>query len=176
VAEGTGSELLKKFALGGGVSAGGATVLVLYELAKKDPTLLQQVVGWGPMFVALVIVILVIVNPMIQNQRDGTKAMQEMADAVRAIATKDDRQAEQLQTLAAYNATQSERMLRHLEDARESLTKISTQQERTGVQLQSHHLWLAQIGEALRRRGVDVESPKLATIDVDGQQAKGASA
>jgi hypothetical protein len=158
-----GAELAKKVVLGGGVSAGAIATYELFEIAKKDPHLLQAVIGWGPLFIIAVVAIVVVdrnFGQMIQLGRDNVQAQQRMSEAMEKIADKDDRQAQKLETLSSYSALQSEKVLNHL-DAQ-------------GRRLDQHGYLLAQISEVLRgRTGAVIGMPP---DDGGGDKARSATA
>jgi hypothetical protein len=145
-------ELAKKVLLGGGVTAGAMATYELFEIAKRDPKILESVVGWGPLFIIAVVVIVVVdrnFGQMIALGRDNVQAQQRMSDAMEKIAEKDDRQAEELRRLTSYNGLQTEKIMKRLD---------------------RQDYWLVQIAEVTKiRLRVEVEPG-------DEAKAKGASA
>jgi hypothetical protein len=148
----SGGELVKKIVFGGGVTAGAMATYELFEIAKRDPKILESVVGWGPLFIIAVVVIVVVdrnFGQMIALGRDNVQAQQRMSDAMEKIAEKDDRQAEELRRLTSYNGLQTEKIMKRLD---------------------RQDYWLVQIAEVTKiRLRVEVEPG-------DEAKAKGASA
>lgn len=166
-------ELVKKLLLGSGVTAGAILTYQLFELAKKDPKLLEQVVNWGPLFVIGVIALTMIdrnFSQMIQVSRENVLAQQQMSAAMEKIADKDDRQSEELRRLTAYSALQTEKMLRQLDDQTRVLNQVAVDQGKQHEQLKRHEYWLAQIGERVKEARTSID------LTVPAEQARGAKA
>ena len=125
-------ELVKKLLLGSGVTAGAVLTYQLFELAKKDPRLLEQVVNWGPLFVIGVIALTMIdrnFSQMIQVSRENVLAQQQMSAAMEKIADKDDRQSEEMRRLTSYNAVQAGKIMERLDHQDEMLRRIADAQD-----------------------------------------------
>jgi hypothetical protein len=113
-----------------GVPVGAAVLLGAIRILESNPkdafTLLQS---WGPgYFIGALGVVMIggLLSQIVDISRDGVQAQRQMAEAMTAIAQKDDRQLQEIQTLAAYTAQQSERMHRRHVRMEESLAAIAT--------------------------------------------------
>jgi len=154
-------ELVKKIALGGGMTAGAVVTYELFELAKSNPRVLEIALSWGPLFVIVVLGMILIdrrVGDGVSALKENARAQQQMSDAMQKIAERDDRQAERLETLINYSALQSEKVLNALEEQRDRLDR--------------HSYFLAQIGEVVKIR---IPATELAVAE-QANKAKGASA
>jgi hypothetical protein len=91
-----------KFLLLGAIGAGvGASAIqVVYELAKQRPeAVIAALSYWGPLFPIAAGLLFVVDRRFGQYadiSRESAKAQQQMADAIQAIAQKDDRQTERM--------------------------------------------------------------------------------
>jgi hypothetical protein len=99
---------LGKLFQGAGLTGGAVGVYEFFEFVKANPTpSLSLLKEFGPIFVIAVILIL-LVNRLIGVMEKSATSSQEMADAVRAIADKDDRQAERLELMTQYNSQRAQ--------------------------------------------------------------------
>jgi hypothetical protein len=99
----------------GGVGVA-AVLLVVGRVLESDPkqafALLQ---AWGPNFFIAMVVVMILgaqLERMVEIQREGARAQHQMAEAMSAIAQKDDRQLQEIQTLSSYTAQQMDRIHR----------------------------------------------------------------
>lgn len=138
-------DALKKLLFGSGsLGAGAAVAWFVIDLLRAEPKLAIQIVGqWGPGFV-LVVILLYFVDrnfgQMIQLQREHVVAQQEMSAAVRQIADKDDRQAEEQRRLTGYLGSQQEKILIYLEgqnavldELKQAVNRAETQRARSAT-------------------------------------------
>jgi len=95
---------------GAGLSAGGVAVYEFAEFFKQNPVASLAVVReFGPIF-ALAVLLTALVNRLIGVLDKFATSSQETADAIKLIATKDDRQAERFELLTQYSAQTSEQV------------------------------------------------------------------
>jgi hypothetical protein len=105
--------------LGSGVGAGAT---VAYVLAEKEPkALIETFQHWGPLSL-LVLVGMVLAShgasramdlgkEMLQVGRENAASQQQLADAVNAIAKKDDQESYEQRVLMGHIGTQTEKIL-----------------------------------------------------------------
>lgn len=115
---------LAKLALGTGLTGGGVAVYEFFEFIKANPNLAVGLVkSFGADFV-LAITLIALLNRIISFMEKGVAATQQLADAVRQIAEKDDRQIQELQTLASFSAQESERTSSRMSEFMAILEKV----------------------------------------------------
>lgn len=173
----SGAELAKKVLLGGSVSAGAVVAYELLEIAKKNPAVLLSIVNWGPLF-AIVLALIFLVDRRlgmgIEALQNNARAQQSMSDAVQKIAEKDDREGEELKRLTSFNAMQSEKVLRAVEDLTRVTNQVAVDQGKQAQQLLKHEFWLAQIGERVKVSAQEAAEPS--AVSAVGSRTKGANA
>jgi hypothetical protein len=102
--------------LGAGAGVFG-TVLIM--LAQKEPArVIEVIAGWGPgSFIGLVAVVLVArgFDRVADAQLQAASSQQNLADAVRQIAEKDDSEREEQRRLLSFVGSQQEKILSSLE-------------------------------------------------------------
>jgi Sec-independent protein translocase protein TatA len=105
----------------GGAMGGGATVA--YVLAEKEPkALIDTFQRWGPAsFISLVALVLFsqFAEKILQVARENASSQQQLADAVREMVNKDDREKEEQRRLLSYVGSQQEKILSSLEELRQ---------------------------------------------------------
>jgi hypothetical protein len=82
---------------------------------------------WGPNFILGLLIVAVIgglLSQVVEISRDGVAAQRQMAEAMGKIAEKDDRQLQEMQTLVAFTAQQSERLNNRLDGTDKKLDAI----------------------------------------------------
>ena len=106
--------IARNLAKGGGVSIGAAVLWMAFSILKADPKdafpLLEV---WGPKAVGTIVVIYVVydvVKIVLNLVSRMVRSVEKMAVAQQKLADKDDRQVQEMQTLTAYTAQQSEKM------------------------------------------------------------------
>jgi hypothetical protein len=108
---------LPHWLIGGGVGVGATVALMV---AERDPhSVIETFKGWGPLsFLALVM--LAMIDRASRSMTDGLSksaaAQQELADAVRQIAARDNNEAYEQRVLMGHIATQTEKILTRFED------------------------------------------------------------
>ncbi len=108
------TEFVKRVALGGGWSVGASIVFGAYELLHSDPhEAFPLLKSWGPWCIVTLVALYFGYDVLKTFLNIGTRAVQaleELAMAQQKTADKDDLQLQEIQTLNAYTAAQSERM------------------------------------------------------------------
>lgn len=98
------------------VGAALGLTMEFFGLLKLDPrSALELLRSWGPnFFIGMLIAVILggLMSQVIDISRDGVSAQRQMAEAISKIAEKDDRQLQEIQTLQAYTAQQSDRLHR----------------------------------------------------------------
>ena len=95
---------IAKLALGTGITGGGVAVYEFFEFLKSNPVLAVGLIkSFGAEFV-IAITLIVLLNRLIGVMEKTAISNQDMADAIRQIANKDDRQAERMELLNQYTA------------------------------------------------------------------------
>ena len=115
---------LQHLLFGGAMTSIGA---VVYTLAEKEPRLLIETLQkFGPS-TFLGLVALVILDRGLKNGitilREGTIAQQRLADAVQAIAQKDDERARELELVVGHLARNSRQILEEIKSMKQGLTE-----------------------------------------------------
>ena len=109
------AEVMKKIALGGSWSIGAAIVFGFIEFLRSDPhDAFPMLKAWGPWAffgLAALFIVYDIAKIMLTTNQRQTHAFEKLAFAVEKLANKDDRAQQEMQTLTAYTAQQSEKML-----------------------------------------------------------------
>lgn len=123
--------MLKKIVFGGSVGIGATIAYVFLQAILKQPDLVKlliNVVGsWGPLMVVLLVGMYFANERMgegLQVMRDNTSAQQDLANAVRSIAEKDDRTAEKQALLLGYVGQQLDKTLVQLTAISEKLNHL----------------------------------------------------
>lgn len=97
------TKALPHLLIGGGV---GVTAAVVLTLAQKEPArIVEMFRGWGPGSLIGVIAVLLVsrgFDRMVDAQLKGAASAQQLADAVKLIAKKDDEQARENQLVTDY--------------------------------------------------------------------------
>jgi hypothetical protein len=91
---------------------------------------LELLEHWGPNFLLGILIVAIVgglLSQVVEISRDGVSAQNKMAEAMTRVAEKDDRQLQEIQTLAAYNAQESTRMHQRFDSTERLLLHISTQ-------------------------------------------------
>lgn len=92
-----------------------AIVFQFFQLLKEQPKeALAMLSQWGPNFLLWILVLAIIgglLSQFIEITRDGVAAQRQMAEAMAKIAEKDDRQIAEIQTVGAYAAQQSDKLI-----------------------------------------------------------------
>ena len=100
-----------------------------FGLLKLDPkSALELLRSWGPnFFIGMLGAVMLggLLSQVIDISRDGVTAQRQMAEAITKIADKDDRQMQEIQTLTAYTAQQSDRLHRRHDKAERTLRLIA---------------------------------------------------
>jgi hypothetical protein len=114
------NDTMHKLLLGTGAGAGAFLAYLAARLLLAEPRLALTIVGqWGPMLVVLMVGLWFAnarVGEWIAVMRENTQAQQQMADALRLIAEKDDRAVERQHTMMNYVGQQLERILVKLDN------------------------------------------------------------
>lgn len=91
---------------------------VVYSVTKTEPrALLELIAHWGPVFVLSALVIWLgdrRMGELISLNRENVVAQQRMADAMQAIAHKDDERAREQELLIGELTRNSQTILRHM--------------------------------------------------------------
>lgn len=107
------TEMLKRVALGGGWSIGGAVVWGVIELLKSEPNQAFPLLkSWGPWAIFALVALYVIYDLsrlLLSIGLRAVVALESLSIAQQKSADKDDRQLQEIQTLTAYTSQQSER-------------------------------------------------------------------
>ncbi len=126
----------------GGAMGGGATIA--YLLAEKEPkALIETFQHWGaPSFIGLVALVLVsqgasrvmdLGEKMLQVGRENAASQQQLADAVNAIARKDDQEAYEQRVLMGHIGTQTEKILARFDDMEKRMNEEGRQERARGA-------------------------------------------
>jgi biopolymer transport protein ExbB/TolQ len=118
------ADVVKTLIFGSGAGLGAMVAYIVWDAVHAKPDLAIQLIGQlmnGQS--ALTIVLLVVVyfgdkrvGEGIQVMRENTSAQRDLADAVKTMASKDDREAEEQRLLMSYIATQQEKILKKLDE------------------------------------------------------------
>lgn len=107
------AEIVKRVALGGGWSVGAALVYGAYELLHSDPhDAFPLLRSWGPWAIVTIIALYFgydVVKIALNVAVRGVTALEQLAAAQQQGADKDDRQIQEIQTLASFSAQESVR-------------------------------------------------------------------
>jgi hypothetical protein len=105
-----------------------AIVMEFFQLLKVEPkSAIELLSRWGPNFILGLLIVAVIgglLSQVVEISRDGVAAQRQMAEAMGKIAEKDDRQLQEMQTLVAFTAQQSERLNNRLDGTDKKLDAI----------------------------------------------------
>jgi hypothetical protein len=109
---------------GGSAGIGATAMLTLVD--KEHYLIVETFRGWGAQSLIAIVAIVVCSNAfnrvidvgtqMIQVGRDGALAQQNLADAVREMVNKDDREKEEQRRLLSYVGTQQEKILNAIDE------------------------------------------------------------
>jgi hypothetical protein len=112
-----------------GAGIGATAVLTLVD--KEHYLIVETFRGWGaPSLIAIVAImvcsnafnrVIDMGNQMIQVGRDGAAAQQNLADSVREMVSKDDREKEEQRRLLSFVGTQQEKILLAIDELRNSV-------------------------------------------------------
>lgn len=155
---------LSKLFQGAGLSGGAVGVYELFEFVKANPTPSLGIVReFGPIFVIAVILV-ALVNRLIGVMEKSATSSQEMADAMRQIADKDDRQAERMELLTQYNAQRAQESADSMSKLQDSMSKLH---EATRLQNSA----LDRIEK--RQDGMEQKFDRLHLVDIPVEQTQG---
>jgi hypothetical protein len=119
------TEVLKRVAMGGGWSIGGAVVWGVIELLKSEPNQAFPLLkSWGPWAIFALVALYVIYDLSRLLLGIGLRAvvaLESLSVAQQKSADKDDRQLQEIQTLTAYTSQQSERTADSMRSLHEKL-------------------------------------------------------
>lgn len=123
------TELVKRIALGGGWSVGAAIVFGAFELIRSEPhEAFPLLKSWGPWALVSIVGLYVLYDLAKILLNIGTRlvqAVEKLAVAQQKSADKDDRQVQEMQTLTAYTAQQSERTYQKMSELADGLTALN---------------------------------------------------
>lgn len=123
------AEMIKRVALGGGWSVGAAIVFGVFELVRSEPhEAFPLLKSWGPWAIVSIIALYVLYDLVRMALNIGTRmvqAVEKLAVAQQKSADKDDRQVQEMQTLTAYTAQQSERTYQKMSELADGLTALN---------------------------------------------------
>ncbi len=129
VDERNGFDWLRQLLFPGVLGSSMGLTMEFFGLLRLDPKEAFELLRvWGPNFlIGLVIVVIVggLLSQMIDISRDGVSVQRQMAEAISQIAQRDDRQLQEIQTLSAYTAQQSERLYRRHDRIERALQSIA---------------------------------------------------
>ena len=130
------AEFAKRIAFGGGWSIEAAVVFGAFELLRSDPhDAFPLLNSWGPKAIGSLIVIYVVYDLAKMMMNFGFRlvhALEKMAGAQQAAASKDDRQVQEMQTLTAYTSQQSEKTYQKISEIPDMIAGL-TKQMSTGL-------------------------------------------
>jgi hypothetical protein len=122
----------QKIAISVGAFGAGSTI-ALTLVDKEHRLIVETMRGWGPgAFIALIAMLLCAAGfksvmdmggQMLQISRDGAAAQQNLADAVRELVNKDDREKEEQRRLLSYVGSQQEKILSAMEELKQASGK-----------------------------------------------------
>lgn len=105
-----------------------AIALQFFRLMNAQPKeALELLARWGPNFLLGILIVAVVgglLSQVVEISRDGVAAQNRMAEAMTRIAEKDDRQLQEIQTLAAYTAQEGRRVHDRLDGVEGMLKEI----------------------------------------------------
>jgi hypothetical protein len=123
------AEIFKKIALGGSWSIGAAIVYGVIEFLRSDPRdAFPMLRSWGPWAIFSLCALFVgydLIKGALNIGQRLVLAIERLATAQQKSADKDDRQMQEMQTLTAYTAQQSERTHEMLRTISEKLDTMS---------------------------------------------------
>jgi hypothetical protein len=124
------AELVRRFALGGGLSVGAVIIFGVIELLRADPhEAFPLLTSWGPKGIGSIILIYVVYDLAKMLLNFGARliqALEKMAIAQERSSAKDDRQVQEMQTLTSYTAQQSEKIHGMMMQLGDAMGKIDT--------------------------------------------------
>lgn len=130
---------LKSWLFGGPGAIVLAILAAYFALFKGQAGVLQLLQSWGPSFPIILVCIGIVgvylgmqndntrdfFQKFVEVQRDTAVAYGVIAESLRKIAEKDDRQMQEMQTLTSYTAQQSERLAQRMVTLAEKMDEVN---------------------------------------------------